>query len=145
MARDNMVDMKILYWNANGIARDLHELYNYLDQHQVDVALLCETFLKSESKINSNPDYYLYRLDRTTGSKGGVAILVKRGISHTILPHFGTSLIEAFGIEVKTTTTKISLITAYLPGGASNQQINSQYLNDLRLLHNRQRKLFHMW
>jgi hypothetical protein len=136
------VDIKILYWNANGISRDLHEFYNYLDRHSVDVALVYETFLKHDSKINSNCDYTLHRLDRTTGPRGGVGIFIKKTIHHNVLPHFGTKLIEALGIEIQTTTSKISLITAYLPGGASNQQIVSHYLNDLHLLQNRHESYF---
>jgi endonuclease/exonuclease/phosphatase (EEP) superfamily protein YafD len=141
MAHD-VVDMKILFWNANGINRDLHEFYSYLDSQRVDVALLCETFLKPDTKINFNADYTFHRLDRMTGAKGGLAILVRRGIKHSLLPNFGTKLIEAFGIEVQTVTSKITLITAYVPGGASRQQIDGHYLNDLRLLHNRPESYF---
>jgi hypothetical protein len=140
MAGD-VASINVLYWNANGVQRDLHDLYNYLETRRVDVALLCETFLKSDSKINSNPDYVFHRLDRD-GFKGDIAILVKRGIRHSLLPHFGTGLVEALGIEVHTASTKISLISAYLPGGATRGQIESHYLNDLRILHRRRGSYF---
>jgi Endonuclease-reverse transcriptase len=141
MAYD-VVDIKILYWNANGINRDLHEFYYYLDSQKVDIALLCETFLKPDTKINSNSEYSFHRLDRTTGAKGGIAILVRKGIRHPLLPTFKTKLIEALGIELHTETSNITLISAYLPGGASRQQISNHYLNDLRLLLNRPENYF---
>jgi hypothetical protein len=32
--------MKIFFWHANSISRDLHEFYNYLYNNHIDVALL---------------------------------------------------------------------------------------------------------
>jgi hypothetical protein len=35
---DHNVDgMKILFWNANSISRDLHEFYSYLNKNSIDV------------------------------------------------------------------------------------------------------------
>ncbi len=68
--------LKVVYWNACGIQHKIIELYNYLLSEHIDVACICETFLKPHIKTKSHPDFLIHRLDREDRPKGGVMIIV---------------------------------------------------------------------
>ena len=70
--------IKIIYWNPNGILTRIHELYYYMIANHIDVACLCETFLKFHTNPPSHPDFTLHRRDRIDGIRGGIAISIKK-------------------------------------------------------------------
>ena len=71
--------MNIVFWNCQGLRPKRKELQNYLLENQIDILALNETFLKPKFKFHL-PGYEIYKKDRLVGTKGGVAILVKKGI-----------------------------------------------------------------
>ena len=73
--------MNIVFWNCQGLRPKRKELQNYLLENQIDILALNETFLKPKIKFHL-PGYDIYKNDRfMVGTKGGVTILVKKGIS----------------------------------------------------------------
>ena len=70
--------MNIVFWNCQGLRPKWKELQNYLLENQIDILVLNETFLKPKFKFYL-PGYDIYKNDRSVGTKGGVAILVKKG------------------------------------------------------------------
>ena len=73
------IGMNIVFWNCQGLRPKRKELQNYLLENQIDILALNETFLKPKFKFHL-PGYDIYKNDRLVGTKGGVAILVKKGI-----------------------------------------------------------------
>ena len=71
--------MTIVFWNCQGLRPKPKELQNYLLENQIDILALNETFLKPTIKFHFS-GYGIYKNDRLVGTKGGVAILVKKGI-----------------------------------------------------------------
>ena len=71
--------MNIVFWNCQGLRPKRKELQNYLLENQIDILALNETFLKPKFKFHL-PGYDIYKNDRLVGTKGGVSILVKKGI-----------------------------------------------------------------
>ena len=71
------IGMNIVFWNCQGLRPKRKELQNYLLENQIDILALNETFLKPKSKCHL-PGYDTYKNDRLVGTKGGVAILVKK-------------------------------------------------------------------
>ena len=69
--------MNIVFWNCQGLRPQRKELQNYLLENQIDVLALNETFLKPKFKFHL-PGYDIYKNDRLVGTKGGIAILVKK-------------------------------------------------------------------
>ena len=123
-------NLNILYWNANGIRNQIDEFYDLLESNFIHVACVNETHLKSNLALNSNPNYFFYRLDRTDRPKGGVAIIIKNSIKHQLLPHPQTKLFECIGLEIFTENgPTIQIYSAYLPGGSGHASINSHYLD----------------
>ena len=68
-----------MFWNCQGIRSKRKELELYLKENSIDIIALNETFL--HKKINFKiQGYDTIRHDRSTGSRGGVAFLVKHGL-----------------------------------------------------------------
>ena len=70
--------MNIVFWNCQGLRPKRKELQNYLLENQIGILALNETFLKPKFKFHL-PGYDMYKNDGLVGTKGGVAILVKKG------------------------------------------------------------------
>ena len=71
--------MNIAFWNCQGFRPKQKELQNYLLENQIDILALNEKFLKPKIKFHL-PGYDIYKNDRLVGTKGGVAIRVKKSI-----------------------------------------------------------------
>ena len=115
------VGMTIVFWNCQGLRPKRKELQNYLLQNQIDILALNETFLKPKFKFHL-PGYDIYKNDRLVGTKGGVAILVKKGIivnQEWKNEHFNVITDnEALAIEIELQNgDKVILATIYCPNG----------------------------
>ena len=102
------------------------ELQNYLLENQIDILALNETFLKPKFKFHL-PGYDIYKNDRLVGTKGGVAILVKKGINvnqEWKNEHFNVITdYEALAIEIELQNgDKVILATIYCPNGNPTSQ-----------------------
>ena len=112
--------MNIVFWNCQGLRPKWKELQNYLLENQIDILALNETFLKPKFKFHL-PGYDIYKNDRLVGTKGGVAILVKKGIivnQEWKNEHFNvvTDNNEALAVEIELQNRdKVILVTIYCP------------------------------
>ena len=112
--------MNNVFWNCQGLRPKRKELQNYLLENQIDILALNETFLKPKFKFHL-PGYDIYKNDRLkVGTKGGVAILVKKGIivnQEWKNEHFNVITDnEALAIEIELQNgDKIILATIYCP------------------------------
>jgi exonuclease III len=81
--------LKIIAFNANGIARQPYDLSKELQDLHVDVALFSETHLKPHERLFISK-YNFYRTDLHPGRKGGTAVAVRKDIphNHVNLPPF---------------------------------------------------------
>jgi len=115
----NTSKLKIMLWNADSVSKKKAELLESLITNEIDIALISETYLKRDVPF-SLPNYKCHRLDRNYRPKGGVAILVRLDLPHTLLQSFDMTIMECIGISVETTSGKIVFISAYRPGGRSS-------------------------
>jgi len=78
-----MNDLRILYWNSNGIKSKTNELHALMLKTNVDIVLLNETKLKLLNQLKLR-NYNVYRSDNTSSLRGhvcgGTATLVHRRI-----------------------------------------------------------------
>lgn len=100
------------------------ELFDYLVTENIDIALISESWLKPDISFN-HPNFIIYRNDRLTRG-GGVAIIVKKNVKHSLLPSIGTKVIETISISIPNDISEIILIAAYFPGKrVTNDVLNS--------------------
>jgi exonuclease III len=89
--------LKIIAFNANGIARKCHELSKQLQDLRVDVSLFSETYPKTHERFFIT-NYHVYRTNRYPGRKGGTAVTVRKGIPHN---HVDLVSVEATGLYTR--------------------------------------------
>lgn len=120
-------------WNAQGIKSKLIEFFNYIGKNNINVALISETWLRQEHRME-HPGYKVYRKDRTDRKGGGVAIVVSNSLSHELLPAFDTKVVEAIGIKITGNQSPINIISAYFPGSRLTSDKLNNFKLDIRLL-----------
>lgn len=123
--------LKICFWNCNGISTKKTEFTDFLQNHDIDVALLNETHLKP-SKRFTIPNYITHRIDRRGRKGGGTAVVIKKCLPHQALPEMKateTTTLESTGIQI-TLRNKINLYAAYMPPGRDFQGEELEVLLD---------------
>ena len=67
------------FCNCQGLRPKRKVLQNYLLENQIDILALNKKLLEPKFKFHL-PGYDIYKNDRLVGTKGGVAMMVKKGI-----------------------------------------------------------------
>jgi retron-type reverse transcriptase/endonuclease/exonuclease/phosphatase family metal-dependent hydrolase len=106
--------LRITFWNANGIARQINEVKDFITRLNIDIFLVNETHLRAGDNLRI-PNYRTYRNDRKDKRGGGTAVLIKKDIPHYALPDLQLSQIEATQIAVQTKNGIVRMIAAYCP------------------------------
>ena len=82
------------------------ECFHFLETHEIDIAVITETWLQLNNSLY-HENYSVVRADRDSPEAtrgGGVAILVRKGISYSILENLARA-IETVGILVRVDPT----------------------------------------
>jgi exonuclease III len=71
-------DLRIVFWNANGILKKRNELQLFLDNKKIDICLIAEIHLTNQNYITFN-GYIVYMTSHPANtSRGGSAIIIKK-------------------------------------------------------------------
>lgn len=127
-------NINIVTWNARGIRNKKDELFNFLLTNNIDVCLISETMLNESISIKHR-EFYCYRNDREHNRGGGVAILIRKNVQHSLLPPINTSLIENIGVKIRTINGNyINIYSCYFPGGSAGRDNRKkiQFKSDLQ-------------
>lgn len=126
MDSDNSNLFKMLHWNAHGISNYSHlkQLEYILERERVQVASLNETHLNVSHKPYLQ-NYFIYRNDREGARGGGVALIVRKNLQHTLLNVVNTKKIENLTVEVVINNRRAIITTAYSP------KYSSDFRNDI--------------
>ena len=128
-------NLRILQWNANGIRPRRTELIQFLSHNQYDLIFIQKSHLSSDSTFRI-PGYKTLQKNRsmtrrgTTNSTenlgGGVLILVKTGLSYTLLSTQSLSSLDpsseylAIAVKIKG-APPIHLFTVYVPSSSDSR------------------------
>jgi len=81
------ISIRIIIWNANGLALRSKELEIFLKQNNIAIALISETHLTSKSHLKM----FRFKAYHTTHSNSkahtGSAIIIKNNIKHKAINH----------------------------------------------------------
>lgn len=130
----NLNSLKVLNWNCRSIRNKVEEFFHFLENHEIDIAVITETWLQLNNSMYHD-NYSIVRADRDSPDAtrgGGVAILVRNGISYSKL-ETSTRAIEAVGITVAADPTPVNIIAVYYPG-SNNRATLCQFRRDIRQL-----------
>lgn len=124
--------LKLGFFNINGIQGQRDELATFLRDHQLDVLLIQETFLKPHLRDPRIANYQLVRNDRSRCHKGGTLIYYKNSL-HCIplIPPTLESLLEVSVCRLAMTGHQpITIVSAYFPP-ANTAEDHSLFVKDL--------------
>ena len=116
--------LNITFWNCQGIRSKRKELELYLNENSIEIIAFNETFLNK--KVNFKiQGYDTIRNDRSTGSGGGVAFLIKHGlVVNKEFRNADFNIItdnKALAINLELSNNQnLTLATIYCPNGKPN-------------------------
>lgn len=105
-----MMRLKVIQNNIRSIWPKKDILEHYLESNDVDVALLCETWLKDNNIRFKN--YNLICSNRDDGY-GGVGILIKKSIAYDNLSQIDYNPLESVQITINWQNIKIKIVSLY--------------------------------
>lgn len=133
-----LTNLKVLFWNARGLTNKLTEFKLSLYKNNIDIACVCETFLKSTRPIQVK-GYKTSQINRHTGRFGGLIMLTKESLPAVPLTIPQTNLIECMGLSIN----RINLVLLYLPGQASDREIGISFIDDIEKITGKFKKSIH--
>ncbi len=107
---------RILLWNANGLLNRKNELSQFMQDENIDIALITETHLTSRIKAEIR-GYKLYCCNHPQDeAHGGAAIYIKSNLKHHESADYATKHIQAACITIELTNgTKCVVAALYSP------------------------------
>jgi hypothetical protein len=120
--------LRLLTWNANGIIPNKLELQAALNIHNIDIAMISESHLTLTKSIKIL-GYKVYQSNHPDSTAhAGSVILVKNNLTHSLLPSFSETYLQATSILVSVNKhLNLSFSSIYCPPGPkinSNNFIN---------------------
>jgi exonuclease III len=108
--------LKVIAFNATGIWRQRYKLSKQLQDLHMDVVLFSETHLEPHEKFYI-PKYHFYRIGRHSGRKGGTAVAVRKGISHSHVDLPPLVSVETTGVCIPIGNRNVLLAAVYISPG----------------------------
>ena len=112
-----------MQFNANGIGNKLTELGEFLERHNVNVAVIQESKLSSDSKAPSIQNFTTGRKDRGQGQGGGLLTLIHKSINFSRKPESPETLVEPYLEQLTITATlgdtELIITNVYIPPASS--------------------------
>lgn len=118
--------LRVMHWNAQGITNrsNIAQLQHFLNEKQIDLLFINETFLKSHHKFKLT-NYKVYRKDRRSHG-GGVLIAIKYSIPHQLISSYSTTVLENVSLKLQINNRPVRFTAAY------NPRFSSSFLNDIK-------------
>ena len=106
--------------NIKIITRNGRGFFLYLIRENIDIGLVCETWLNDET-IMKHPNYFCYREDGSNLKRGGdVANAIRKNLKRDLIYTLQTKLIENIGIQSYISDNFfINIYSCYFPGGTA--------------------------
>ena len=115
---ETKLDLKLLTWNANGIAHHKLELQAILNENNIDIAMISESHLTPTKNIKIL-GYKAYQSNHPDNSAhAGSVILVRNSLTHSPLPKISETYLQATSILVSLNKyTNLIFSSTYCPPG----------------------------
>lgn len=124
--------IKALSWNAQSLNNKISELSQFIEQNDIKIALISETWFRPNSTYNLS-NFSIYRADRLVNhNRGGVCVIIHNSISHTFVKNISLDYAEAAFVKIHTVRGDITVGSVYCSPAAHLSQAKlffSQVLN----------------
>lgn len=107
--------IKIVVWNANGLALRSLELKTFILNNNIDIILISETHYTQKNFLKI-PQYSIYNTNHPDGkAHGGTAIIIKNNIKHYVNEPYNYDYIQATNVTVEDKNGPIVFSAIYCP------------------------------
>ena len=114
--------MRGALWNANGLNTHIDEVKLFLKQNYIDVMLISETHCTDRTYC-SIPHYNIYYTNHPDATAhAGIAIIIRKTISHYELPSFQQDYLQATSINVTLLPYDLTICAVYCPPKHNNKE-----------------------
>lgn len=114
--------LRISQYNIQSVNSKKEQLINFLNNENIDICLLNETWLKDHQRF-SIPGYNFYNKN-SINSHNGVAILIKPYLKYNILDTRFYEDIQTIALSVSSAIGKITILCVYCPPTSSHIRLN---------------------
>ena len=120
--------LRLLQLNIRGIISKQSDLRRLLLEQQIDICLICETWLTSsnENKLDIAGFNYVGKL-RSHKKGGGVCVLVKENIISMEIKRIDSIDLDYCAVEIKTDTGAPVVCSAYRPPNSDTKEFLKNY------------------
>ena len=126
-----MNGLNCLHLNIEGLKSKIYELEYLLENKNIDIASLNETFLNDLTGfVPKFKKYDIIRRDKKDRPGGGVAIIVKKDIHHETINIKGNNETECVGVRLGSGNKHINFYSLYAPHGKPSTIILDKILNN---------------
>ena len=109
------MQLKVVLWNANGLAQHTEEVKTYIQTQNVDVMLISETHFTKRSYVKI-PNYTIYATQHPDGTAhGGTAIVIKNGIKHHLHGYYTLEHLQATSVIIEDWIGPLTIAAVYCP------------------------------
>jgi len=109
----NLSELTFILWNATSINNKEDEFDYFINNNKIDITLVTETWLKSNSKIKFI-NYDVIRSDSPRIVAGGIAIIINSRISYHILPQVNITGCDILLIKIQS-EQNLTVGVVYVP------------------------------
>ena len=116
--KNNGKPIRILQWNARSLKRKIPELQMFIEEKEIDIALISEARLRHEYRLpKALNQFEIHINERNNREGGGTAILIKRnlGIFENVKKHQNQHFEYIKGDLLQPNQPPITLISCYYP------------------------------
>lgn len=107
--------LRIIIWNANGLAFRCRELETFLRYNKIDIALISETHFISKNYLKMF-GFIMYHTSHPSGkAHAGSAIIVKNNVKHFLQDETRKEYLQTTVITIQDNNAKLNIATAYCP------------------------------
>lgn len=123
---DSGSNFQMIHWNARSLYCNLSEFKLFLYSYKPHLVCISETWLISSRKPTF-VDYVSYRQDRVEGRGGGLLILCRENVKHTLLTlnPFQNNRLDFQAIRIFLTNSTLDVISIY------NSHPNNNFVDEL--------------
>ncbi len=108
-------NLKILAWNCNGILQRQNEIQLFLDLGQIDICLLSETHLTTQSHIKIRGYEVHSAVHPNNNARGGSAVIIKKDIKYHLQQKLESDEMQAISVSINTRNHKVVVSAIYCP------------------------------
>lgn len=107
--------LRIVAWNANGLAKRSRELEMFLRLNNIDIALISETHFTDKSYLKIYGFMIYYTTYPSGRAHAATAIIIKNNIEHFQQAEIRREYIQSTIITIKHNRREINIAAAYCP------------------------------